>query len=115
GGGQSSTGTPSPALAALNKTVAPPPSTTPSDPAPANAQDTAQTQTVRNTQTVAIETASFAALLTTLRGDDVGGVPPRVRHPNPGYSGSPSGGPGPANGIVGGTASPSNGPRPGGA
>jgi len=111
GNAQSSTRTPNPALAALNRTVAPPPTTTPSDPAPADAQDTAQTQTVRNTQAVAVETAAFASLIRSFAGEG-GGVPPIERLPNPGQTAGP--GPGASAGSVSpGAPSPGPGPLPG--
>lgn len=106
GAAQSSTNTPNPALAALNQTVAPPPSTSPADPSPADAQGTSQTQTVRNTQSVAVETAAFVSLLTSLAGNQGGGgvgIPPV----NPGYGGRPGSGP-----VSGGNATPGT-PLPG--
>ena len=111
GNARSSSRTPSPAMAALNKTVAPPPSTTPSDPAPADAQDTTQTQTLRNTQAVSNDTAAFASLLRALTGDG-GGVPARNPQPNPGQTAGPPFGPTSSGGPAAGSASPSNGPRP---
>lgn len=111
GNARSSSRTKSPAMAALNKTVAPPPSTTPSDPAPADAQDTTQTQTLRNTQAVSNDTAAFASLLRSLTGD-AGGIPARNPQPNPGQSGGPGFGPSVADGASSGSATPGPGPLP---
>lgn len=108
----SSSRMPDPVQAALNNTVAPPPSTSPADSTPADAQGSSQSQAVRNNQQVAIENAALQSLLASF-ANSAGGVLGN-QPPNPGMSGGPPIGPSGSQPNPGFGARPSNGPRPSG-
>lgn len=114
GRSSSTSSTPNPAMAALGKTVAPPPGASPSDNSAANSQDSSQTQTLQSTQSVNVGNAAFMSLLQSFGSDGIGGVPAVNPQPNPGQSGSPSSGPGPSPGPGPGSPMPSGGGGGGG-
>jgi hypothetical protein len=107
GRSQSSSATPSPAIAALGKTVAPPPSATPSSGSAANAQGSSAAETFRSQQAVNDETSTLNSLIQSF-GSGIGGIPARNPQPNPGFSGSPSSGPSPSPGPTPSSPSPSS-------
>jgi hypothetical protein len=113
GRSQSSNATPSPAIAALGKTVAPPPSATPGSASSAGDQGSSAAETFRSQQAVNDGVSALNTLIQSF-GSGVGGIPARNPQPNPGTSGGPGFGPTPGTGPTPGSASPSSNSMGGG-
>ncbi len=111
GRAQSSNSRPSPALAALARTVAPPPAASTAHSTSETGQGSSAAETFRNQQAVNDEFSTLGTLIASF-GVDAAGVPARNPQPNPGFGGEPGTGPAPGTGPSPGSPSPA--PSPGG-